>query len=757
MKKKRSKSRKKTTSSGKKSVTGSRRFIWLNLLAGGFFVSILAFAFYLFYLDQQIQQRFSGDKWSLPARVYARPLELFIGKPFSFASMQQQLRDLGYTKTNDLSEPGRYNLQNNSILIHTREFAFWDGKSAAERLRIDFQNDHVTSISRNNSSVAYIRLEPELIGKIYPLHKQDRVLVDYDAVPQSLVDALLAVEDRNFFSHPGIDLKGILRALVANVRSAGLVQGGSTLTQQLVKNFFLTPDRTLIRKVNELFMALILEHRYSKPEILSAYINEVYLGQDGASGIHGFGTAAEFYFARPLAELSTAEIALLVGMVKGASYYHPVRNTERALQRRNLVLDTMQQLGYLNAELASQARKEKLRLRQQASAGSSLYRDFLELVRIQLLKSYRYEDLRNEGLLVFTTLDTRLQKNVVRVVSSRLAALEKTGNETDSLQAAVIISTVDTGDVLALTGGRNSSQSGYNRALNSSRQIGSLIKPFIYLAALLEDPRINPLTMINDVAVSIPQNDGEQWQPSNYDNKEHGRVTLMEALVRSYNLATVNLGMQIGLKPIIRILQRAGFDAAIKPYPSLLLGAVNMTPLQVSQLYQVLASGGFKSNLNTLQQVLTHDGKPLQKIDVKTRRVVDPDAVAVVNSILAAVVTEGTARGLRAPWNRTVTLAGKTGTTNNLRDSWFAGFDANTLGVVWVGKDDNSSSGLTGASGAMRVWADIMQTVSLNSLEKVTLPNLQWHQVKSIQDDCVTPLSIAFLRSHQPDINYLCQ
>ncbi|MCG8378690.1 MAG: transglycosylase domain-containing protein, partial [Proteobacteria bacterium] len=318
----------------------------------GFFtlILLLGFGLYVLHLDRLIRDKFSGQRWTLPARVYASPYEIYVGRSMTIAVFTRILADIGYTQGDSASQPGRYTSDNTQITIHTRQFSFWDGDVPAQKLSVKLQDGRIVSITEPGTGKprAVFRLEPQLIGKIYPLHNEDRVLVPYDRVPQVLVDALIATEDRHFYSHTGIDPKGIVRAFIANLRSAELVQGGSTLTQQLVKNFFLNPERTLKRKFNEMIMALLLEYRYSKAEILSAYINEVYLGQDGARGIHGFGTAAEFYFGKPLDELSTAQIALLVGLVRGASYYHPVRNSQRALARRNRVLEQLHSLGFIS-------------------------------------------------------------------------------------------------------------------------------------------------------------------------------------------------------------------------------------------------------------------------------------------------------------------------------------------------------------------------------------------------------------------------
>ncbi len=747
--------RKKTRKTGR---SKSHKVIGPVFLVSGLSLLLLAGGIYLWYLDREIQQRFSGNKWTLPARVYARPTELYIGKWLPAQQFRQLLEATGYSDSNPAGGTGRFRQQGARFDIHTRAFSFWDGDLRAQRISVTIRSDHITEIQARETGkpLAYLRLEPQLIGKIYPLHNEDRVLVPYDRVPLPLVDGLIAVEDRHFFAHHGIDLKGIARAFIANFRSGGFVQGGSTLTQQLVKNFFLTPERTLTRKFNEMIMALILEYRYNKAEIMSAYINEVYLGQDGARGVHGFGTAAEFYYGKPLEELSIAQIALLVGLVKGASYYNPYRHPERALQRRNLVLEQMHELGFIEPSELKKVHGEPLSLKPAGGVKSTAYEAFLDLVRVQLLETYDREDLRNAGLRIFTTLDPVLQVNMQSSIQKRLQQLESGARPvTRKLQAAAVVTTVDTGEVLALSGSRFPKRGAYNRALNSRRPIGSLIKPFIYLEAL-SSGRYQPLSMVEDAPVRISMPDGQFWQPQNYSGEMHGRVTLLEALARSYNLATVNLGLAIGLDRVIKRLHSLGIKQNIKPYPSLLLGTLELSALEVTQLYQVLASGGFRSRLQVIREVLTKHGKPLQKSDIRVRQVVQPRFAAMLNAMLRVVVKSGTARLLQQRFDARLALAGKTGTTNDLRDSWYAGFGANYLGVVWIGKDDNSSTGLTGATGALRVWGDIMLHVALEAVPMPKLPGLKWIRVKSFEGECAGGNEIALLQSQQVDPGWLC-
>ena len=543
-------------------------------------------------------------------------------------------------------------------------------------------------------------------------------------MPPALIDALLAVEDRNFFNHEGIDLRGIMRALFHNILRRQFEQGGSTITQQLVKNFFLSRERTLARKTNEMIMALLLERHYGKDEILTAYVNEVYLGQQGQRSVHGFGTAAEFYFARPLNELRLDQIALLVGMVKGASWYNPRRHPDRAERRRNLVLDLMFQQGYLDERTRLQAQARPLDLTAAPRWVSGKYPAFLQFVKGQLSREYEMKDLRNEGLRIFTTLDTRRQDSTELVLRQQLQQMERGKSmKAGTLQAAGIFLQSSTGAVLSLAGDRNAEYAGFNRAMHATRPIGSLIKPFIYYTALTDPHRFSPVTGVNDSDITIRLSDGTSWRPDNYDGRNHGRVSLLEALARSYNKASVRLGWEVGLDRVIATLGKAGVDSDIEPFPALLLGSLELTPLQVSQLYQTLANGGFFVPVNSIREVLDSDGRALRRYALEVRQALQAEAAFLTGFMLVQAVSRGTGRGLYRMIPG-VPLAGKTGTTNDLRDSWFAGFGDDVTGVVWVGRDDNQPTGFTGASGALQIWGNIVKQQGIRGIELLPPPGV---------------------------------
>lgn len=718
---------------------------------------------YIVWLDHRVTSEFEGKRWSLPARVYARPLELYAGARIDKDELLDVLNALGYQNVRKVYGPGQYQKTAESIQLISRVFEFWDSQEQSRNIRLVFSGSSIQNITdvANGNPLSVFRLEPVLIGKIYPDHNEDRVLVDYDNVPLFLVDALIAVEDRNFYRHIGIDIKGIFRAMISNLSSGGLRQGGSTLTQQLVKNYFLTSDRTFRRKIIEVIMAILLEQHYSKAEILSAYINEIYLGQHGARGVHGFGTAAEYYFSRPLMELKKEEIALLVALVRGASFYNPRSHPDRALKRRNLTISLMREQGYMSENEAKQLMAKPLRISKKPSWSSAKYPAFLDLVRRQLQRDYKNEDLRTEGLRIFTTLNTRYQEILEHKVPGRLLNLEKQKQlSKGTLQSAAVITSVETGEVLALTGGRNNASNDFNRALDATRPIGSLVKPAVYLTAIMQPQKYHSLTLLEDKPISLKQHDGTFWQPKNYDEITHGNIALHTALEKSYNLATINLGMKLGLREVIKTLQALGLKENIPAYPSLLLGALDLSPLQVTQMYQTLASGGFQVPLRTIKEVLDKNGKPLNRYGLEIKQTLDAKSVFITRYLLSEVVNSGTAKSVAVQLPDLLPLAGKTGTTNELRDSWFAGFGDNVLGVIWIGRDDNKSSRLTGSSGALQVWIDIMQSLRPQPLTFITPEGVEWAKVlgdKRVADDCDDAVSYPFEQAYIPEYSGTCQ
>ncbi len=707
--------RRKTTraSAGRKTRKERSRRRWKRFFALLFLFGLVG-GIYLLYLDHTVRVKFEGKRWAVPARVFGHPLELYPGASVSPQQLVAELRRLGYRRVNRADMTATWSYNGDSYRVITRPFHFWDGQHPGRDLTIRFAGDRLQSLrDQAGSSVALVRLEAPEIGSIYPAHNEDRVLVKRSDLPEVMVQALIEVEDRSFYSHHGVALKAIARALLANIRAGEVVQGGSTLTQQLVKNFYLNHERTLWRKANEAVMALLLDAHYSKDDILEAYANEIYLGQDGSRAIHGFGLASHFYFNRPLQELDLPKLALLVALVRGPSYYDPRRHPERARKRRDMVLEILQEQGHISDEQRLLASRAPLGVTGPEKQGSRNYPALLDLVRRQLHRDYREEDLTSEGLRIFTTLDPWIQEQAERAVSERLEKLEKQYKlPPGELQGAAVVVGSENGEILAVVGGRDPRFAGFNRALDAVRPIGSLVKPAVYLTALQQPQRYSLVSPLEDTPVSIESRGGTVWTPSNYDKESHGRVLLHDALSHSYNLATVHLGMDVGLEEVASTLHDLGVNRPVQPFPSLLLGAISLSPLEVAQIYQTLAAGGFRSPLRAIQSVQTAEGNSLQRYPLTVTQAVAPEPVYLLNSNLQEVVQRGTGAGLRGFLSPEFNIAGKTGTTDDLRDSWFAGFTGDKVAVVWVGRDDNNPAGLTGASGALKVWGDMMRRLN---------------------------------------------
>ena len=704
--------------------------IWFPQVA---ILCLLALSSWVLWSSHSIRHQFEGRRWSLPARVYARPLELYPKLRLTHESLSTELGALGYREVRALTGPGQYLKAGDAILIRTRGFVFWDTTEPPRLIRIRFNGQLIESIieaGESNRPLALARIEPLEIAKIYPAHNEDRILIRIKDVPRMLIQALIAIEDRGFYRHIGIDPRAIARALLVNLRAGGIRQGGSTLTQQLVKNYFLTRERSLWRKLNEVMMALALEWHYSKDEILEAYLNEIYLGQDGERAIHGFGLAAPFYFAQPLGELKVPQLALLAGLARGASFYDPRRHPERALKRRNQVLALMVEQGMISAEEGRRHMQAPLDIAKRPVLSHNRFPAFVDLVRRQLGRDYREEDLRTEGLQIFTTLDPQIQRKAEGVVTRRLGQLEKQrGLKKGVLNGAVVVTSTESGEVLALVGGRRTHYAGFNRALDARRPIGSLVKPAVYLAALSQPTKYNVVTPLNDTPLRLKNQKGQVWTPQNYSKNYHGIVPLRTALANSYNLATVRLGMDVGIAQVKETLAELGVETKIPEYPSLFLGTLELSPLEVTQMYQTLASGGFHIPLRAIREVLNSDGKPLKRYGLSVRQTVRPAPTFLTNYLLTEVIRSGTARELTSQIPRSLPFAGKTGTTDELRDSWFAGFGGDILSVAWLGCDDNRPAGFTGAGGAMRIWADLMREHTLAPLELKPPEGIVWDWV----------------------------
>lgn len=723
---------------------------WLWLVAG----AVLAFGLVSFLLlDLRVRAQFGQAQWRLPAHVYTQPLEVYEGRRLALAELIRHLDGAGYRRVEAADRPGRFAVNGHTLSVHTRAFEYPEDVEASRRLTIRFAGDRIAALETATGEAAIVRLEPERMGSIYPGRQEDRILVRLGDAPPLLVAGLIAVEDRDFFEHHGVQASAIGRALVANIRAGRTVQGGSTLTQQLVKNFFLSNERTLGRKFTEALMALSLEWHYSKEQILEAYLNEVYLGQDGERAIHGFGLGARFWFNRPLAELELHELALLIGLVKGPSHYDPRRHPERARARRDVVLRALARSPGVGEARARAAMARPLGVVERDAVRLSAYPAYIDLVRRQLARDYHERDLRSGGLRVFTHLDPRVQAAAEDAIGERLQRLGPAGG--DGLQAAAVVADSDSGAVRAVVGDRRPRRAGYNRALDARRSIGSLVKPAVYLAALRRPGRYTLVSPLEDAPLTLDLGGGRAWSPRNYDGEFHGTVPLIDALVHSYNAASARLGLDLGLARVDATLEALGVARGRALVPADLLGALSLTPLEVTAMYQTLAAGGFDAPLNAIAAVHGGDGgSPARRYGLEVRQAVEPAPVFLLDTALHQVAQRGTARALRSLLPGRA-VAGKTGTTDDLRDSWFAGFDGRRTAVVWVGRDDNRSGHLSGSAGALRVWADMMRRIPAVPRRTTAPAGIEWARVdpeagRSLPPHCAGAPRLPFIQGSVP-------
>ena len=718
---------------------------------------VLAASFYVAHLNQTVRVQFEGKRWALPARVYARPLELFEGENLSAAQLAAELTGLGYVATPNLDSPGTFTRSGTEFRFVTRAFRFWDTAEPSVAVHVVFDGNTISELGNTKGNkLDLVRLDPFVIGSLYPTQHEDRVLVQLKEVPPLLIKALVAVEDHRFYQHHGIDPVGLARAMWVNLRSLKWKQGASTLTQQLAKNFFLTSERSITRKVNEAIISLLLEYHYSKDEILEAYLNEIFLGQDGQRSINGFGLASYHYFGRPLSELKLPQFALLVGLAQGASKFDPRRNPKNALARRNLVLDVLATNGDISVQQAAAAKQSPLGVTTKPAGGTSAYPAFMDLVRRQLQHDYKEEDLTSEGLQIFTTLDPQIQVSAEKALAGRITELEKQFKiPADQLEGAAVVTSSQGGEVLAMVGGRDARYSGFNRALDAQRPIGSLVKPAVYLTALAQPQRYTLASLLDDSPLTVKTAGTTVWTPQNYDHQYHGMVPLHTALANSYNIPTARLGLDVGIAKVLDTLQSLGVARKFPAYSSVLLGAVELSPFEVTQVYQTLASGGFRAPLRAIRDVLTVKGEPLQRYPLSVEQAFDPTPVFLVTTAMQEVVSSGTARSLYTRLPQELNLAGKTGTTDDLRDSWFAGFSGQHVAVVWLGRDDNRSTGLSGATGALKVWGDIFSSMPTQPLRLTKPANIEYVRIDSPSgiragNGCLNTLELPFTSGSAP-------
>ena len=706
--------------------TPKKRSSFKSFLLKVAFTGAVLTVFYGGYLDWQIRSKMDGQIWRLPAEVYSRIESVKIADNLAFDEVIQILLDNEYRQTTMVAAPGDFKLEDDTIVVLRRAFPFPDKPEPQRVLRLRFVDNKLNRIEDLVAvkAIDEFRLAPKLIAMLES-DNEDRLAIPLQNYPRLLIDALILTEDRRFYDHHGINPVGIIRALITNIRAGQTVQGGSTLTQQLVKNLFLSSERTITRKANEALMSLVLDWRYDKNRILETYLNEIYLGQNGDTQIHGFELASQFYFGRSIREISLDQIALLVGMVKGPSLYNPWRNPQNALERRNVVLKLMLEHKMIGDELYQLLSQRPLGVQQKGQI-SRKYPSFIQTLQADLRRELGEHKISSLlGARIFTTMDLKQQAQAENAVVNTVSQLQlKTKNP--YLEGAMIVADYRVGEIRAVVGGLQTQYAGFNRALMAKRQIGSLVKPSIYLTALSNPEQFRLNTPINNQPITINVKGSPPWQPRNYDKKYSGSVMLMDALARSLNIPTVNIGMKVGLSKVIDTQKAMGWDnVEIPKVPAMLLGAYTISPYDVTKLYQTIANQGGRIELTTVDTIADRQGNIIYQHDKTAKQVVPQEAAFQTLFAMQQTVERGTARSLQNDY-ADLRLAGKTGTTNDARDTWFVGIDGKNISTVWLGRDDNGETKLTGASGALQIYKDYLSHTYIEKLKLNKPANMKW-------------------------------
>jgi penicillin-binding protein 1B len=709
------------------STSGSplKRGLWrLAMLAIGLVIGIGLP--YLWYLDKQVREQFAQLNWQMPTKVYARPLVLATGERLDGSSFELELQAGGYKNDGEGRLAGSYARSGGRFKLTTREFFDVNGKVPSRALDVLLVSGRVNSVrdARTRKALASAKVDPVRIASLYGNTTEERRLVKIERVPPLLVEGLQAVEDRNFQNHIGIDPIGVMRAIYVNIREVGFEQGASTLTQQLVRSLFLSNTKTITRKVKEALYALIIEARFDKKTILEAYLNQVFLGQVGDQSIHGIAAGSDYWFGRDVSQLQEHEIALLIGLIQGPYYWDARKHPERALKRRATVLGVFEEVGLLSADAVSKANRKPLGVVGKPVLARNRAPAFLDIVRRQLADDYDNADLSGQGLSILTTLSPSAQTYLEKAVTGTIERVQR--KQGPELQAGAMVTEAGTGHIVAVVGNRQVGNPGFNRAVDAKRPVGSLLKPFVYMLALARPNEWALSSWLSDDPIAVNTDDGKIWEPKNSDRKSHGTVSLASALANSYNQATVRLGMQIGPERLADLTTSLTGES-VKARPSLLLGSVDLSVYTMTQMYQFLASGGRVQPLQSVRAVLDPQGKALKKYEKAPVKAQQGDAMAarLLSFGLQQTVTSGTARALLADGLGDLQSAGKTGTSNDSRDSWYAGYTGDHLAVVWMGNDKNQPTGLYGATGAMRVWSQLFRRLPSRPL-KIQGDGLEW-------------------------------
>lgn len=720
-------------------------FLWRHAAGIAFTVMVLFVALIGFvgYTYAVVTRKFdSSRRWDLPSRVYSDATPIVPGMSYPRALLEPKLNHVGYHEAKDrVSNPGEYRFAGNTLELYLQNFEYPDMEFRAMPVAIGFSGTRVSAVRRLDDGVALrgVRVEPELITSIYNNEMEDRLPVALNAVPKVLTDAIIATEDRGFYSHEGISIRGIARAAWIDLRSKSLSTGGSTLTQQLVKNLYLNPERTWRRKAVEALMAVLLEVRYRKEEILQAYLNEIYLGQNGAVQIVGVEQASQVYFGKHVTYLTLPEAATLAGIIRSPNVLSPLKYPERAKPRRDTVLGLMKDQGKITAEEYEAAVASPLSVtRFPRTSRSAPF--FVDLVMKQLRETYPETQLKTEGLRIFTTLDTIMQRSAEQSLDSGIANLQRNYSYIRKspvpLEGVILTIQPGTGYVKALVGGRNYSKTQFNRAIQARRQPGSLFKPFVYITAM--DPArgeqaLTAATILDDSPITV-RTGSTVWQPQNYDLRYHGRVTVRQALAHSYNIPAVRAAIYADVRNVIKTASTIGIESRLEPYPSVSLGSFEVTPLEIAYAYSAFANLGVKAEPISILAVSTREGKLLESREVKMKRVAPASACYVMNDVLQDVFDYGTAAKARSlGFERP--FAGKTGTTSNYRDAWFVGYSPRILSLVWIGFDDGHSVRLAGGDACVPIW-----TAHMNRIGGL-IPDVDWRKPEDVLEREIDPES----------------
>ncbi len=720
-------------------------FLWRHSAGIAFLVMIafVALIGFVGYTYAVITKKFdSSRRWDLPSRIYSDATPIVPGMNFPRALLEPKLNHVGYHETRRrVANPGEYRFVDGNLEIYLQNFEYPDIEFRALPVVIDFDSATVRSVKRldDGASLRGIRIEPELITSIYNNEMEDRLPVSLNSVPKTVTEAIIATEDKNFYHHEGISIRGIIGALLTNLRQKAWTHGGSTLTQQLVKNLYLNPERTWRRKATEALMALLLEARYSKNEILEAYLNEIYLGQNGAVQIIGVEQASQVYFGKHVTYLTLPEAATLAGMIRSPNVLSPLKYPERAKPRRDLVLKLMlDQHKIPQPQYEAAVSSPLTTARFPKTSRSAPF--FVDLVLKQLRETYPETQLKTEGLRVFTTLDTVMQRSAEQALDSGIADLTRRypylKKSPTPLDGVILTIQPGTGYVKALVGGRNYSKTQFNRAIQARRQPGSLFKPFVYVTAM--DPErgqqaFTAATVLDDSPITV-RSGNAVWQPQNYDLRFHGRVPVREALAHSYNIPAVRAAIDAGVPKVIKTASTIGIESRLEPYPSVSLGSFEVTPLEIAYAYSAFANLGVKAEPISILAVSTREGKLLESREVKMKRVAPAGVCYVMNDILKDVFNYGTAvrarsLGFQRPF------AGKTGTTSNYRDAWFIGYSPRILSLIWIGFDDGHSVRLAGGDACVPIWTAHMNRIS------GLVPDVDWKRPDDVVDRAIDPES----------------